>query len=526
MEQKGIIADLKGLNWRNNYVKLAVAVIIIGALLRFSLAAVSHPAGDSCWHLSVARFIAENGRIPFAEPFGISDRQFFSAAPLFHLAAAAVYRFFSLFGSAAAEFAVKLVSPLFGSLTLPFVFLLGRKMFGSRIGFLATVFVAFLPLHINSSVVSFVDSLAALLAVIAVYFLLQKRILLSALFIGLGMGAKQTMLIMLPLFFLTLLAYNRNRLKAFLSTSFVPGLIIAVVGLPWFVRSYILFGNPVWPFLSGFFSSRLPDAGIVGSRAGFSLANLFSLDRIAGFHLELFGAPTGSLGALSFVSLPFLQVFVAAWIAMTLLFLLPFLAGFFAGIPASTASRGKQRMWLLYGWIMSFLFVVAVFVVNTGLVSARYFLPAVPAVGILWALGLDAIVRKFASFKLFNAKTSVVPVAVVLAVVACIIAFSAVEVAKTAVAARAWSVYDDDFQWVKANTPENALIGYNGQCMSYNVHRFSNYNLEKADYAWVNQGFRVEPVSIVEPDILDRIERDFTPVYESKKTGTVVYKRK
>ncbi len=512
---KGIFRGMDG------YAKMAVAVIVAAAILRFALAAVSHPAGDSCWHLSVARFIAENGRIPFAEPFGISDRQFFSAAPLFHLAAAAVYRFFSLFGSAAAEFAVKLVSPLFGSLTLPFVFLLGRKMFSARIGFLATVFVAFLPLHINSSVVSFVDSLAALLAVIAVYFLLQKRILLSALFIGLGMGAKQTMLIMLPLFFLAILVYCKGRLKDFLAKSVVSGLVIAVIGLPWFVRSYILFGNPVWPFLSGFFSSRLPDAGIVGSRAGFSLANLFSLDRIAGFHLELFGAPTGSLGSLSFISLPFLQVFVAAWIAMTLLFLLPFLAG----IPASTAGRGKRCKWLLYGWIISFLFVVAVFVVNTGLVSARYFLPAVPAVGILWALGLDAIVRRFASFRLFNAKLSVVAV-VFAAVAACIIAFSAVEAAKTAVADRAWSVYDDDFQWVKANTPENALIGYNGQCMSYNVHRFSNYNLEKADYAWVNQGFRVEPVSIVEPDILDRIERDFTPVYESKKTGTVVYKRK
>lgn len=513
MKATRLAAWLRGMD---GYAKMAVAVIVAAAILRFALAAVSHPAGDSCWHLSVARFIAENGRIPFAEPFGISDRQFFSAAPLFHLAAAAVYRFFSLFGLAAAEFSVKLVSPLFGSLTLPFVFLLGRKMFSSRIGFLATVFVAFLPLHINSSVVSFVDSLAALFAVIAVYFLLQKRILLSALFIGFGMGAKQTMLIMLPLFFLTILAYNRNRLKAFLSTSFVSGLIIAVVGLPWFVRSYILFGNPVWPFLSGFFSSRLPDAGIVGSRAGFSLANLFSLDRIAGFHLELFGAPTGSLGSLSFISLPFLQVFVAAWIAMTLLFLLPFLAGILA-------SRGKHRMWLLYGWIISFLFVVAVFVVNTGLVSARYFLPAAPAVGILWALGLDAIMRKFASFKLFNAKFSVAAVFAV--VIACIIAFSAVEAAKTAVADRAWSVYDDDFQWVKANTPENALIGYNGQCMSYNVHRFSNYNLEKVDYVWVNQGFRVEPVSIVEPDVLDRIESDFTPVYENKKTGTVVYKR-
>src|SRR3989338_1859585 len=182
-----------------NYMMLAVAVIALGSLLRFALAAVSHPAGDSCYHLSVARFIAENGQLPFLQPFGISDRMVFSAPPLFHIVAAAVYRFFSLFSLPSAEFAIKLVSQLFGSLTLLFVFLIGRKLYNSRVAFFATLFVAFLPLHINSSVVSFVDSLAALLAVIAVYFLLKKRILLSALFIGLGMEAKQTMLIMLPL---------------------------------------------------------------------------------------------------------------------------------------------------------------------------------------------------------------------------------------------------------------------------------------------------------------------------------------
>ena len=171
----------KEFSWSDRYVRLTFAAIVVAALLRFVLAALSHPAGDSCWHLSVARFLAENGRIPFAEPFGIVDRQFFSAAPLFHFIAAAVYKFFSLFSPAAAEFAFKLVSPFFGSLTLPFVFLLGKKLYNSKIAFFATLFVAFLPLHINSSVVSFVDSLATLLAIVAVYLLFCRRIFLSAL---------------------------------------------------------------------------------------------------------------------------------------------------------------------------------------------------------------------------------------------------------------------------------------------------------------------------------------------------------
>ena len=57
---------------KDGYVKLTVAVIVLAAILRFALAALSHPAGDSCYHLSVARFMAENSRLPLFEPFGIS----------------------------------------------------------------------------------------------------------------------------------------------------------------------------------------------------------------------------------------------------------------------------------------------------------------------------------------------------------------------------------------------------------------------------------------------------------------------
>ncbi|MBI2549618.1 hypothetical protein HYV83_00365 [Candidatus Woesearchaeota archaeon] len=504
------LSKLKG-----DYAKLALIIIVIGAVVRFALAAVSHPAGDACWHLSVARFMAENGRIPFAEPFGIVDRQFFSAAPLFHLIAAAVYKFFSLFSPASAEFAFKMVSPFFGSLALPFVFLLGKKLYNSRVAFFATLFVAFLPLHINSSAVSFVDSLATLLAVVAVYLLFCRRIFLSALFIGLSLEAKQTMLVLLPFFFLILLVYCKGNLKAFFSKSMVSGVIIALIGLPWFVRNYILFGNPVWPFMSKFFGG-LPLPELANAHAQFSFGHLFSFDRLARFHFELFGAPVGSLGALSFVNLPFPGVAVAVWIALTLLFILPAFIGVFV-------RQWKQHTFFLYGWILSFLLVEAAFITTTGLVSARYFLPATPAVALLWALGLDSILKKFSSNKLFGVKSFAV---IVVIVIGCVFAFSAVETAKTVVAASAWSAYSSDFGWIRENTPKDALIGYNGQCMSYNAHRFSNYDLDRAGYAWVNQDFRLEPESIVQPSYLQQIERDFVPVYENKVTGTKVYKRK
>ncbi len=502
---------MKLLRFNGDYVKLAAFVIIFAAALRFILAALSHPAGDSCWHLSVARFMAENGRLPFNEPFGSFDRQFFSAAPLFHLAAAFVYRLFSFVSVAAAESAVKLVSPLFGSVSLVFVYLLGKKMFGSRVGFFATVFAAFLPLHINSSVVSFVDSLAFLLAVAAAYFLIQKRLFLSALLIGLGMEAKQTMAILLPFYFLMLLVYSRG-VKLFISRAAVSAIIIAVTGLPWFIRNYVFFKNPVWPFLPGFFGGmKLPE--LVHAHSS-SIAYLFSPERVARFYFEMFGAPVGSLDSVSFVNIPLMPFFLAVWIALALLFMVPAAVGLFS-------IRIRPHLLFFFLWIASFAVIEALFMYSTGLVSARYFLPAIPAIAVLWAVGLDMLLAKASRFRFLGFRASVLVVAVV---VGSALAFSAVEAAKTAVAAKAWSVYDEDYRWVRENTPEDALIGYNGQCMSYNVHRLSNFDLARAGYVWVNQGFRLEAVSILEPSLLQQIESNFTKVYDNSKTGTRIFK--
>lgn len=489
-----------------NFVMLAVAVIALGSLLRFVLAAISHPAGDSCYHLSVARFIAESSRLPLFEPFGISDRMVFSAPPLFHIVAAAVYRFFSLFSLPSAEFAVKLISPLFGSLVLLFVFLIGRKLYSGRVAFFATLFVAFLPLHINSGVVSFVDSLATLLASVSIYLILSRKIFLAAVAVGLGVLAKQTLIFMLPVFFFALFKNYGGIMKMPLKKSVIAAAIIAIIGLPWLVRNYLVLGNPFWPFLYAILGGSVVPEGISGS---FSFSNLLSLQHPVRFFLELFGAPVGNLGAASFVNLPFSGILVAVWLAASAVFFLPVVLGVFA--------KGMRHRYLVYAWLAAFLTVTVLYIMSLGIVSARFILPAAPALGILWALGVDGILKKFARLK--------IAAVVVLILIGCVFIFTAVESAKTAIAARSWSAYSEDFNWVEQNTPVDALIAYRGQCLSYNVHRFSSFDLSKADYVWVNQGFRLEPISIVEPEVLQEIKQGFVPVYSNERTGTVVYKR-
>jgi len=493
-----------------NYVKLAAIVIVAAAILRFALTAISHPAGDSCWHLSVVRFIAQTGKIPFSEPFG-QGREYFWAPPLFHLVAALVYKAFSLLSIPAAEFGVKLVSPLFGSLTLPFVFLIGRKLHGPKIGFLALLFVAFLPIHINSSVVSFVDAFTAFMVAVSVYFLVSRRIFLSALFIGLGIASKQTVLFMVPVFFIAVFFLYRQRLKSFFAKSAISAAIMAAVGVPWLVRNYVLFKNPFWPFLYKILGGTvMPSA----AESGFSVFYLFSLSPLKQFYLELFGAPLGKLDTASFIHLPFIHVFLAVWLAVTIIFFIPAVIGLVVSV--------KKKSYLILGWILAFLVVVAIFVMNIGSASARYFVPAVPALGIVWALGLDQLLSKFGHVRLPLLKVSAVFMIVIFG---CIIAFSVVESAKTVVAARAWNAFAPDFSWIRENTPKDVLFGYRGQCLSYNIDRLSNFNLSQDDYVWVNQDFRLEPVSILDQATLQAVQRGFTPVYNNTKTGTIIYKR-
>src|SRR3989338_107601 len=98
------------------YKKLIFAVIVIGVIVRFALAALSQVSGDACWHLSIARFIWENYKLPLFENLGRDS--VFSRGPLFHIIAAVFFNVFGIFGYGAASFGMKMVPPLFGGLTL------------------------------------------------------------------------------------------------------------------------------------------------------------------------------------------------------------------------------------------------------------------------------------------------------------------------------------------------------------------------------------------------------------------------
>ena len=126
-------------NNKFNYKKLTFIIIAAGILLRFFLASISSASGDACWQLSASRFIAENKRFPLYEPLGRSEP--FWAPPLFHVMAATLYSAFGLLGPNAADFAMRMLSPLLGSLTLVISYLISKKLFDEKAALYSMIFI-------------------------------------------------------------------------------------------------------------------------------------------------------------------------------------------------------------------------------------------------------------------------------------------------------------------------------------------------------------------------------------------------
>ncbi|HLD86982.1 MAG TPA: glycosyltransferase family 39 protein, partial [Candidatus Nanoarchaeia archaeon] len=172
-----------------NYKKLTIILIAIAILARFTLTSIYAVSGDACWHLSAARFIAEEGRIPLDEPIGRDEP--FWAPPLFHLIAAGFYVAFGNFG-------LKLVSPIFGSACLIIGYLILRRSLNDRATFYGMAFLSFLPIMMDYSVLGYGESVLTFFVLLALYCAFEGRFLLSGVAAGLAILTKYNGLFVIP----------------------------------------------------------------------------------------------------------------------------------------------------------------------------------------------------------------------------------------------------------------------------------------------------------------------------------------
>lgn len=492
----------------DKYAKLSIIIILIGVIIRFYLAAIHQVSGDACWQLSNARFIAENLKLPLFEQFGRDEP--FWAPPLFHIVSAFAYIVFNAFGQNAAEFAVKLITPIFGSLTLIFSFLVSKKLFNEKTAFYSVIFLAFIPLSLNYSIFSYVEGLLTLLSVLSVYFALNNKVFISAITAGLAILTKYNGIFILPVLFYIIYINNRKNKQLLYKNLLLLSIISIAIGSIWFVRNWIYLGNPVWPFLRDFFGGYETTTSLQSTFGHLNLLNIFNFKAMTPIYLGFFGIPDGNINALYFYNMPNIKLLFLLWLLATIIFSIPIAMGIF--------SKRLKHKNLLFVWVGSFIALILLYVANASWSVSRFMLPAFPAIALLWAHGLERI------------KNASIRKIIIIAISFIIIGFIFTTFLKIHLAAKEWALYNNDFKWVRTNTNKNSIFLSGSQCVSYHIGRQAinpeASNLEKANYAFVNQKFRLDNRNIFGNELLLEIKKRGKVVYSNEKTKTEVYKLK
>lgn len=478
-----------------DYKKLSILVIIIAIALRFFLMLTHTISGDACWHFSASKFMADNFRIPFDENIGRSRFEPFWPSPLFHITAAF---FYLLFG----EFGLKLTPFIFGSLSIILANLIFKKLLNERQVFYAILFMSFLPIGIDYSILGYPESAVAFFIILSIYLALGSRFLLSGIAVGLAILSKFTGIFAIPT--LLFIAYkNSKSMKFKIKNIILVGAFPVLISLPWFIRNWLLLGNPIWPFLNFIFKGIQAE-----SYSNFSLINLAKLNTYVISYLGFFGVPDGHYRAFFFFDIPYIFALISLFIIGTFIFIFPLFLGF----------KKDKKISFIHILLISFATLLILFELNVRPAVSRIMLPAIFGFAFIYGIGMDNILKKFPSFgKALSLLTLLV-----------VCGFSAAEIIKFKVSADSWNSYQVDFDWVKQNTEKNDVLLNGGQCIKFRTDRTILFPSEDINssygYVWVNQGFKLEPQSILTQEQLGVLRgKNLRMVYENKKTGTKIY---
>jgi len=252
------------------------------------------------------------------------------------------------------EFLINFLMPLVGALSVSLTYMLGKKLFNSKVGFYSALFLSVFPFHVYFSGRILTDVFSTFFILLSVFFFWKgfeqgnkPSKFLFGFILALTILSRYTALWIIPIFFIYLCIKNKSfkfmKDKSLWQTFFIFLLTL----LPWFVYSAFTYGNPLGAFIHG-------------SKAASYWGGIQPWYFFFQQGWEIFCV----MGILIIFSLVYLFI---------------------------TKKFKKNEVYFLLFWIFLFLFMAMLMPHK----EERFLLPILPAVCILGGFFLDAINIKF-----------------------------------------------------------------------------------------------------------------------------------
>ncbi len=229
-------------------------IFLVFTFLRFLLAFFFPVFGDACRYFIMAKAI-------YVKPSLLTMRGLSYPTPLFLLIAAFFYGIFIPFGEHAADLSLRLMSPLFGSLTVILTYLIAKKLFNEKAAFLSAVFLGFSPSHLLFSSLGYMEGMFIFFVSLALFYIVRHDAEpsdasygLCGLALGLASLTRQTGLFVVAVLALFTLLFE-PRLKS--PSKRIKATLLILIGTvllagPWYIDQLYQFGT------IGYFGQLLP----------------------------------------------------------------------------------------------------------------------------------------------------------------------------------------------------------------------------------------------------------------------------
>jgi hypothetical protein len=363
------------------------------------------------------------------------------------------------------------------------VFRIGKEVSDPATGLVSAIVFATLPIVVWEAGTAYVDLAATcygtmgLLAIVLAFKRGNSRwLVLAGISLGFMFGIKATAVIPIALLGIgTAVVFVRTGRRQQLGAVLGMLALAAIIGAPWYVKSWLSTGNPVYPFAYHLFGGRYWDGADAAKYAqdqasfgmGHALADLISSPwNVTMFPMPGHALPIGVTRPFNDLQTPF--------VCLSPLFL----GLLFAPLMRVRAPR-DHKMYIACLGVYAAAFTIIWFFLTQQL---RYLLPIVPVYSVLAAHVLVSLVRE-RSFSGYAALCVQVVVSVSTMLFFLPLAAGQVDVLSGAVTARDYAARSVEsvpaFEFLNAQTPRDAGVALFGEPRGFYLNR---------RYLWAEQG--------------------------------------